>query len=157
VESTDWSALHLERDYPKSPLRDGLGTRAFYARSLLQSAFLHVELGYETEGEHEFLYALSYPQCNRTLAALGMARIFLKRRQPESAVRTLESHARPEDEGAWNALQVLGSAYAQLRQPDRAIAAYRRALPLVPAQLAREREEIEQTIAALERRAAAGR
>jgi tetratricopeptide (TPR) repeat protein len=153
LESTAWSELHLERDFPASPLRDGLDTKRFYARSLLQCAFLHVELGYETEAEHEFLYALSYPPCNRTLAALGMARIFLKRRQPESAVRTLETYARPEDEGAWNALQVLGSAYAMLRRPEEAIAAYRRALPLVPAPLTGEREKIEQSIAALERRA----
>jgi len=152
VESTDWSAMHLDADYPPSPLRDGLGTREYYGRSLLQSAFLLVDLDHEVEAEHEFLYALSYPPCNHSLAALGLARIFLKRREAESAVRTLESYVRSEDEGAWNALQVLGSAYALARRPEDAIAAYRRALPLVPAGLAGERAKIERTIASLEKR-----
>ena len=152
VESSDWGALHLQTDYPPSPLRDGLGTRDFYARSLLQAAFRLVDLGYEVEAEHEFLYALSYPPCNHSLAAMGLARIFLKRRDPDTATRTLESYVRPEDEGAWNALQVLGSAHALARRPGEAIEAYRRALPLVPPQLPGEREKIEQSIAQLERR-----
>jgi hypothetical protein len=152
VESSDWSAMHLESDYPPSPLRDGLGTRDFYARSLLQAAFRLVDLGYEVEAEHEFLYALSYPPCNRTLAALGLARIFLKNRDPDSAIRTLEDYVRSEDEGAWNALQVLGSAYALARRPAEAIEAYRRALPLIPPRLSAERAKIEQSIANLEKR-----
>jgi tetratricopeptide (TPR) repeat protein len=156
LRSSDWSAMSLDVDYPPSPLRDGLGTRDFYARSMLQGAFLRVELGYETEAEHEFLYALSYPPCNRTLAAMGLARIFLKRRQPESAVATLEACVSPDDEGAWNALRLLGSAHAQLKRNDEAIAAYRRALELVPADLGDERAGIEQSIAALERRRGGG-
>ena len=152
VESSDWSVLHLKTHYPPSPLRDGLATRAFYARSLLQAAFRLVDLGYEVEAEHEFLYALSYPPSNRSLAALGLARIFLKNRDPDSAIRTLEDFVRSEDEGAWNAMQVLGSAYSLARRPEEAIEAYRRALSLVPPQLSGERAKIESSIATLEKR-----
>jgi hypothetical protein len=139
---------------PPSALRDGLTVREFYGRSLVQSGYRNLEERLDDLAERDFVLAISLGEPNPTLAALGLARVFLDRRNPTSAIDTLERWARPEDEGAWNAFQLLGSAYARAGRERDAVTALARALPLVPATMPAERDRIRQTMEQLERRIA---
>jgi hypothetical protein len=137
-----------------SPLRDGLTVAQFYGRSLVQSGYRNLEEGLDDQAERDFVLAYSLGEPNPTLAAMGLARVFLERRNAISAIGALEGRIRAEDDGAWNAFQLLGSAYARSGRERDAIAALAQALPLVPATMPSEKEQIRQTMEQLERRLA---
>jgi hypothetical protein len=137
-----------------SPLRDGLTVAQFYGRSLVQSGYRNLEEGLDDQAERDFVLAYSLGEPSPTLAAMGLARVFLERRNAISAIGALEGRIRAEDDGAWNAFQLLGSAYARSGRERDAIAALAQALPLVPATMPSEREQIRRTMEQLERRLA---
>lgn len=139
---------------PPSALRDGLTVREFYGRSLVQSGFRNLEERLDDLAERDFVLAISLGKPSPTLAAVGLARVFLDRRNTTSAIDTLERYVRPEDDGAWNGFQLLGSAYARAGRERDAVTALARALPLVPATMPAEKDRIRQTMEQLERRIA---
>ncbi|MFN8177955.1 MAG: hypothetical protein U0167_08505 [bacterium] len=141
-----WDGVNVTPDTPASPLRDGLRGSAYFARSLVQSAYLHLEQERGDDAEREFLIALGHPGVNRTLAALGYARLLHQRRNWREVAATLESYVRDDDEGAWVARRFLGATYVRLGDRRRALLALQRALRLAPASLASERAAIQREI-----------
>ncbi len=149
--SSTWASYELTPDTPASPLRGGLTGNEFYARGLLQSAALHLDLDLLNDAEREFLLALSLDEANNTLAALGLARVFFERKNYGEAARTLKEHVRDDDPGAWTARRLLGNALLRLKQEEEAVQEFRRALQLAPATPPEEREALETLVRNLER------
>jgi tetratricopeptide (TPR) repeat protein len=141
-----WDGLNVTPGTPPSPLRDGLGGSAYFARSLVQSAYLHLEQGRAEDAEREFLLALGHPAANANLASLGYARLLHTRRNWREVVRTLESRTRDDEDGAWISRRLEGSTYLQLGDSDRAVAMLQRALRLMPAELTAERAKLQRSI-----------
>jgi hypothetical protein len=150
--SSIWTSYELEPDTPASPLRGGLTGNEFYARGLLQSAALHLDLDLLNDAEREFLLALSLGEANKTLAALGLARVLFERKNYGEAACTLQEHIRDDDPGAWNARRLLGNVLLRLGKDEEAAREFRHALQLVPDALPQEREALETLLRNLERR-----
>ncbi len=151
-----WADLQTTPGTPPSPLRDGLGGSAYFARSLVQSAYLHLEQGRVQDAEREFLLALGHPASNRNLAAMGLARLLFDQRNFREAVRTLDMCVRDEEEGAWIARRLQGNTLVRLGERARGIAVLKRALALTPSAQADERQRLQRTIRELESAAPKG-
>ncbi len=146
-----WADLPITPDTPPSPLRDGLGGSAYFARSLVQSAYLHLEQERVQDAEREFLLALGHPASNRNLAAMGLARLLFDQRNFHEVVRTLDVCVRDDEEGAWVARRLQGNTLVRLGDRARGIAMLKRALALTPAANAEDRQRLQRTIRDLER------
>lgn len=146
-----WADLQTTPDTPPSPLRDGLSGSAYFARSLVQSAYLHLEQGRVQDAEREFLLALGHPDSNRNLAAMGLARVLFDQRNFHEVVRTLDVCVRDEEEGAWVARRLQGNTLVRIGERARGIAMLKRALALTPSSRADDRSRLQRTIRDLER------
>lgn len=145
-----WEGLWLTPSSPPSPLRDGLGGSAYFARSLAQSAFLHLEQDHLLDADREFLMALGHPDTNPNVAALGFAqRLFAQPNWPET-IRTLQDFVRDDRDGAWLAYRLLGSTLARAGDRAGSRAALQRALDLLPASFPEERDRLQERIRQLE-------
>jgi tetratricopeptide (TPR) repeat protein len=145
-----WASYNLQPGTPASPLRDGLTGNRYYARGLLQSASLYAESGQRTDAEREFLLAMTLPDANPNLAALGMARVFFERQSYEEVVNTLSSRIHEDRDGAWLAKKVLGTAYFRLGKYDEAQREIESAMRLTPVELVAERESMQRIMQAIE-------
>jgi tetratricopeptide (TPR) repeat protein len=141
-----WEGLDLTPSTPPSPLRDGLAGSEYIARSLLQSAYLHLEQGRPEDAEREFLLAIGHPGANANVAAIGYSRFLSARRQWAQVAKTLETYTRDDEEGAWIARRLLGNTYLRLGDRERGLETLRRALRLVPASMGEERAKLQQAI-----------
>jgi hypothetical protein len=137
-----WDEYDIQPGTPPSELRGGLGGNEYYARSLLQSAALNLDLKLRRDAEREFLFALTLDDANPNPALFGLGRIALERETFEEAVNTIEPRVRKDRPGAWAALQVLGNAYLRMGDLEGAKRALTEALQLVPPGLDTERETI---------------
>ena len=147
-----WDGVNVTPDSPPSPLRDGLGGSAYFARSLVQSAYLHLEQGRDDDAEREFLLAMGHPAANQNLATLGYARLLHSHRNWREVVRTIDARARDDQEGAWVARSLEGNTYALMGDSRRAILALQQALRLTPESMPNERARISRTIRELQAR-----
>ena len=141
-----WDKYDLRPGTPPAQLRDGLGGNEYYRRALLQSAALNLNLRLRRDAEREFLFALSLPDANPNPAIFGLGRIALERQNFEAAVETIEPRVRRDREGAWAALQLLGTAYMRMGEPEKAKGPLREALQLIPPALISERRVVEDLI-----------
>jgi len=152
-----WEGVNVTPDTPPSALRDGLDGSRYFARSLLQAAYVDLEQGRSDDAEWEFLVALGHPAANRTLAALGYARVLHERRNWRAAVETLEAWVRDDEEGAWVARRFEGATYALLGDRTRAVLSLQRALRDTPSSAAGDRAAIAREIRELSGRPAGAR
>jgi hypothetical protein len=149
-----WDGIDPDVESRPSPLRGGLTVRSYYARSILQSGYAHLQERQSHTAEREFLMALSLDRTNRTLAAMGLGRVFLGSDNVDAAIRTLVSFLRPDDEGAAAAMQLLGTAYARAAREEEGVRVLEEMLARMPRSRAAERSEVERSIARLRDRAA---
>lgn len=145
-----WQDVPIVPDTPTSPLRDGLTGAAYFARSLVQSAYLHLEQGRTQDAEREFLLALGHPAVNRNLAAMGLARLLFEQDNYREVVRTLDECVRDEQDGAWLARRFEANTLLRLGERPRALALLRRALALTPGTLQDERARLVRLIREVE-------
>jgi hypothetical protein len=145
-----WDGVNVAPDTPASPLRDGLTGSAYFARSLVQSAYLHLEQGRADDAEREFLLALGHPGVNRTLAAMGYARLMHQRHNWHEAESTLEDYVRDDDDGAWVARRFQGATLMRLGDRRRAVLMLQRALRLLPPDAKEERTTIQRELRSLQ-------
>ncbi len=141
-----WDGVNVTPETPPSPLRDGLGGSEYFARSLLQSAYLHLEQNRSEDAEREFLLALGHPAANPNIAAIGYARLLNTARHYTEIERTLDRYVRDDQEGAWIARRLQGNNFIRLGDMDRGIVMLQRALLLAPADMAEEKAKLQQTI-----------
>jgi hypothetical protein len=135
-----WDEYELEPGTPPSALRGGLGGDEYYARSLLQSAALFLDMRLRPDAEREFLFALSLDAANPNAAVFGLGRIFLERQSFEEAVNTIEPRVQRDRDGAWLAYKTLGIAALRLGDLERGKRALRAALELMANAPPTERE-----------------
>lgn len=147
-----WDGVNVTPDTPPSPLREGLGGSAYFARSLTQSAYLQLEQGREEDAEREFLIAMGHPAANQNVAALGYAQVLHSRRNWRGVIRTIETRVRDDQDGAWAALRLAGNTYVLLGDSRHAITTLQRALRLTPESMASERAKLQRTIRDLQAR-----
>jgi hypothetical protein len=142
-----WDDVDLNQRTPPSALRDGKTVGQWFARSLLQAASLYIDLELEHSAERDFMMLLTMDEANRSLAALGFARLLHMRHSFPEVIRTLQDHARESDEGAWLAYQLLGNTCLTESRWEEAIAALSTAIRICPAEAAGPREAMERGLA----------
>ena len=145
-----WSDVFVTPATPPSPLRDGLGGSAYFARSLVQSGYLHLEQDRPQDAERDFLLALGHPDVNRNVAAMGFARVLFSQRNLREVVRTLDTCVQDERDGAWLARRLEGNVLLRLGDHARGLAMLRRALALTPSGQAEDRARLQKSIRDLE-------
>jgi hypothetical protein len=142
-----WESFDLEARNPRSVLRAGLTGQQYYARSLLQSGALHLQLGADEDAERDFLLALSMPEANHSLAAFGLGQILVKGRELSEAAATLEAWADDKDPGVWTALRLLSTIQFRLGNAREAIETIERAIRSLPPDLVADREALKRELA----------
>lgn len=148
--SLAWDNVNITPGTPPSGLRDGLGGSEYFARSLLQSAYLHMEQQRTEDAEREFLLALGHPAANPNVAAMGYAKVLNVSRNYSQIALTLDRYIRDEMEGAWIARQLQGNNLLRLGQRERGLAMLQRALRLAPSSRKEEKAKLLQSIRNLE-------